>query len=113
MPKVDMQKLYPTKTVSLISIEGWEVVMTTKMKVGDTRKLLEMYPNMSGDNASTSDAQKASIQMLILCIVSWNLEDDNWVWPIDAEHIEMLTSEDFTILIQQLTPDQSEKKKPD
>lgn len=66
-------------------------VVLKHLRLGESDALNDKY---TGDDQSSR--KKAGKEGLLLAIHDWNLDDEQGdKWPIDLEHLDMLTQEDF------------------
>lgn len=75
----------------------------------ETRNIREKYPNISKE--WNEWAEKAGMEMLLLWIVSWNIEDDDGkTLEITEENLDKLPQNDLLFLMQEITWVESKKK---
>ena len=94
---VKLSDAFKTKEVELSNLPESKIVVKLWLSVFETSSALEKFPETGSWN--NKQANEASLYMVRLWIVSWNLEDDNWkVLEITDENIKKLPSEDFNRL---------------
>ena len=107
---VKLSQAFKTKEVELKSLPWSKIVVKAWLSTQETREIRMKFPNISMENQV--DADKASMAMVLVGIISRNLEDDNWkTLDINEENIGKLPMDDFWTLIEIITWVEVSKKK--
>lgn len=96
MQKVQMH--IPSDKVTLPSFP-WSEVELRRITVGEQRTIRAKYSLTSKSDIESKETEQALFEMVLLCIVDWNLYNGEEKVAITIENLNLLPQEDMTVLI--------------